>query len=66
MMLKGLDVNNLKLRDAVHPMRNEDVQSQMFGGNPRLQRACVEHAGLMLSKNPEMSKRRRAPVVPVA
>lgn len=66
MMLKGLDMYDSKLRDTVHSVRNERVQSQMFGGKLRLHRVCVTYAGLMLLKNPEMSKRRRALAVPVA
>jgi hypothetical protein len=64
-MLKGSVVYDSKLREAVWPMRNEWVQSQMLGGKPMLHKVWVVCARLMLSKNPEMSKR-RALVVPIA
>jgi hypothetical protein len=49
------------LREALQSERNERVQSHMLAGKPLFQRICVTCFGLMLSKNLEMSNRRRAP-----
>ena len=63
-MLKESEVYNLKLREALWPVRKESIQSQMLEGKLRLCSVWVAWAGLMLLKNPEISKR-RAPAVPI-
>jgi hypothetical protein len=53
-------------RVAVQPWRKESVHLHTFLGKLRFPRTWAALSRLMLSKKPEMSNRRRAPVLLVA
>ena len=60
-MLKGAETVVPIFSETNHPMRNECVHQHTLSRKPFSRSTCVAHSGLMLSKKPEMSKRRRAP-----
>jgi hypothetical protein len=58
---KGEEEALLNARRVLRGARNDDVHWMTSGGNPIRERRWRARPGWMLSKNPEMSNRRRAP-----
>src|SRR6266851_9328923 len=65
-MGKGAETKFPMRRFAVRSVRKESIHRHMVLGNPFIRRMWAVHCGLRLSKNPEISKRRRAPAWPDA
>ncbi len=51
---------------ACCPVKKDKIQSQRWAGKPLSWNTWVTWPMLMLLKNPDMSNKRRAPVLPVA
>jgi hypothetical protein len=60
-MVKGADVWLPILSVACRLERKDETHMQTFVGKPLLEKTLTAWAGLILSKNPDISKRRRAP-----
>ena len=60
-MVKGADVWLPILSVTCCSERKDETHMQTFVGNPLLEKTLTTWAGLILSKNPDISKRRRAP-----
>jgi hypothetical protein len=63
--LHGAEIMDPIFRDTDHPVRNDRVHLHTLFGKPFYWNTCVAHSELTLSKKPEMSKRRRAPMLPI-
>ena len=62
----GGEIYDSILIDASLPVRKESVQSHTLEGKPLLRKIAATRSGLMLSKKPKISNKRRAPAWPVA